>query len=581
MGSFESRFRTDRRGPTLTRRRFVSSALAGTAGVAGAALIGCSSNGSKPTTPGSASPAAGAPKGNTLESIIGKNWGVREAGTAPKYGGALYATWGNTQLPHFDPINSATSTFPFLVFSNAYSSLLQLSRTVKNRNEQMIYPGLAASWEATDPLKMTFKLQSGVKWHNVAPVNGRALTAEDVKYAALRTSADPQSLFRGTFDAIKSIDTPDASTVVINTKRFDPVLLRVIASHFLSIHPKELVDAGKSKQMMIGTGPFVFEKWEQDSRISYKKNPDYFMKGLPFADELHMMQFSNAETSFAAFKSKQLSNRRMSFQEMESIKSDKNVVSEEFLAVGASVFFMNASDPLWKDVRVRRAMSLVIDKDVILKIGSDGHGLWRGVLSAQNAGWALSQDELKSKRFYMRQDLQEAKQLVTAAGLPNGITGPLSFDGATAQSGRDTVQYVAETAAKAGVAQLTLVPMERAALRRNQDEQKYTGLLYGADGQGLPELFLLDYRSGGPKNGMGLKDPAIDAEIDKMMATVDEKERIGKAQDLARKFLEDVMWKITLSDNKSWDAWHSNNHNYLGSSPMVENTFALAYTWQS
>ena len=172
--------------------------------------------------------------------------------------------------------------------SDLYSALMRIGRPLKDRNDQQLFPDLAESWETTDPLKMVFKLRQGVKFHNIAPVNGRPLTSEDVKFAVMRAATDKLSVFKGNLGAIKSVDTPDANTVVINLKTFDPMVFPDLGGHYAWITPKELVDNGKIRDQVIGTGPFVFQGWEKDSRIAYKKNPEYFIKGVPFVDELNV-----------------------------------------------------------------------------------------------------------------------------------------------------------------------------------------------------------------------------------------------------------------------------------------------------
>ena len=199
------------------------------AGLAGAALIGCGiSGGNKPaggSDGGSSASGGGAASGLTIASITGANWQNRDDKAVPKYGGSLNWAPGSPTLANLDPLTS-TSAMVHQVAMPAYSSLMHIGRDPKDRNSPWIYfPELATKWETTEPTKMTFTLREGVKFHNVAPVNGRAFTSEDVKYALNRVAQDKTSLFKGAFSSIKSIETPDPKTLVINLNRFDPLMM--------------------------------------------------------------------------------------------------------------------------------------------------------------------------------------------------------------------------------------------------------------------------------------------------------------------------------------------------------------------
>ena len=180
----------------------------------------------------------------------------------PKYGGSLNWAPGSPTLANLDPLTS-TSAMVHQVAMPAYSSLMHIGRDPKDRNSPWIYfPELATKWETAEPTKMTFTLREGVKFHNVAPVNGRAFTSEDVKFSLNRVAQDKTSLFKGAFASIKSVETPDPKTVVINLNRFDPLMMPQLGGHFAWMMPKEVVDANKIREQIIGTGPFVFQKWE-------------------------------------------------------------------------------------------------------------------------------------------------------------------------------------------------------------------------------------------------------------------------------------------------------------------------------
>ena len=564
---------------SVSRRRFLGGTMAVGAGVAGAALIGCGGSGGVSSTPASGGAGGGsAASGPTIASITGTNWANRDDKAVPKYGGTLNWSPGSPTLANLDPLTS-TSAMVHQVAMPAYSSLMHIGRDPKDRNSPWRYfPELATKWEVSDPLKMVFTLREGVKFHNVAPVNGRAFTSEDAKYALDRVAKDTGSLFKGAFSSIKSIETPDAKTLILNLNRVDPLMMPQLGGHFAWMMPKEVVDANKIREQIVGTGPFIFQKWEKDARVSYKKNPDFYIKGAPFVDEMNWFIIGNEDTRTAAFQSGQTQIYDVPDNAIKEAKANKDLTVEDYLRVAPQVLFMNAKDDRWKDERVRKAVALALDTGTLLKTLQNGNGLWRGIVSNQHGGWTLSQDELKGKKYFLRQDIAEAKQLMSAAGKPDGISAGLLYATSYPQSYQDSTQYIAQTLTTNKIVNVKLDGKDLATMRKGQDEQTYDGLCFGLDGQGAPESFLLDYRSGGPKNGSGLKDKEVDADVDKVLAIVDVKERQAATKAFVDKYLQKVMYKIEFVDGMNYTAWTKEVKNFVDGPPFWYQA-GHAYTW--
>src|SRR5262249_31532640 len=144
----------------VSRRRFLGASAAAGMGLASAALIGCSSSGGKTEGGATAASNAGAAKGPTLASIVGKNFAMREPDGVPKYGGSFNYASGTSAIPNLDPFSS-TAAMTHQVASMAYSHLLHNSHPANNRNKLEYYPDLATSWEINDPTKFVFKIREG------------------------------------------------------------------------------------------------------------------------------------------------------------------------------------------------------------------------------------------------------------------------------------------------------------------------------------------------------------------------------------------------------------------------------------
>jgi peptide/nickel transport system substrate-binding protein len=558
----------------LSRRRLLAS---GTVLMAGTAVLAaCGTRGNAGAGPSASKGPATGGSDAAAAAIIGKEWNT-SAGT-PKYGGSL--TWASTvpALANLDPILSA-SAMVHQMASNSYSKLMRVSRKNDDLNTQVIYPDLATSWEIATPTSWTFHLRPGVKFHDVAPTNGRALTAEDIKFSIMRSATDKTSQFRGGFANLDSVEIPDPQTVTIKLKQFDALLLNNLAGHYAWVVPHELVEGPGLKNAMVGSGPFIFQKWEQDSSLSFKKNPNYYLKGVPFVDELKMLQIQDENDRLAALRSGQtVSLYDIPNDKYTTIKGQKGLDFQKYAVVSPRVIFMNYKDPLFQDDRVRKAISLAINPDNIIKIENQGDGLWRGIISNQNAGWSLSQDELKSKDYFLRQDVAEAKQLMAAAGHADGFQTDLLFNTSYPDYYKNNAQYIQQALAAINV-KVNLVGQEQTTFRKNQDDHNYKGFIYGLDGEAYPEAFLLDYTSNGPKNGSGIAIKSLDDQINAVLSTPNEADRKKKAQDLTRQILKQVMWKIEFCDNNWYVGTQSWAKNFMQPSPQVYNTTDMAFTW--
>src|SRR5262249_4700330 len=132
-------------------------------------------------------------------------------------------------------------------------------------------PDAAQSWETSpDGLTITFKLRPGIKWHNKAPVNGRALDADDLRFTwerfarqgrirtSVANSANPNA-------PILSWTVPDASTVVMKVKEPTVDLFATLTGPYAglpSLIPKETDNGFDMRGDMIGTGPWVLSEYK-------------------------------------------------------------------------------------------------------------------------------------------------------------------------------------------------------------------------------------------------------------------------------------------------------------------------------
>lgn len=292
-------------------------------------------------------------------------------------------------------------------------------------------PGLAESYEISDDGQaFTFKLRSGVKFHN-----GREMTADDVKYSLDRvTNPETQSPGAGFFGSIKGYDqmadgsatalegvsVVDPMTIKIELSRPDATFLHVMALNFASIVAKEAVmeagdDFGKSP---VGTGAFKLEEWTIGQKLVFAKNADYWRKGLPYLDTI---TFEVGQEPIVALLRLQKGEVDIpgdgippaKFQEVMADPEQKaRVIEGGQLHTG--YITLNVKMPPFDKLEVRKAVNMAINKERIIQVINGRAVPATQPLPPSMPGYT---DGYDGYAF----DPEAAKALLAEAGFPDGF----------------------------------------------------------------------------------------------------------------------------------------------------------------
>ena len=193
---------------------------------------------------------------------------------------------------------------------------------------------MCEGWRLDEQLVYEFRLRDDVYWQDVAPVNGRRLSAQDVvfSYERQRTAGWPNSPL---MLAVESVEAPDELTVRIKLRYWDTDFLLALADgRSKVVAPEPIIAAGSLEPgPVVGTGPWLWLGTEQGVGSEFEANPDYFEEGLPFADQLTFKVIKDPEARFAAFFTGQLDVFDAGAEEWELIESrefpSKTTVSKE------------------------------------------------------------------------------------------------------------------------------------------------------------------------------------------------------------------------------------------------------------
>jgi len=344
------------------------------------------------------------------------------AAQTPKRGGVLnFAV--TAEPPNYDC--HASQTFALLhPVSPNYSYLVKYDSSQDGK----IIGDLAKSWTISDDgLVYTFTLHEGVKFHDGSP-----LTSADIKASFDRIANPPAgvvSLRKSSFEIVKSIAAPDATTVVFELKQPSASMLDNMASPFNCIYSAaKIKDNPKFPETtVLGSGAFQFVEYVRGSHWISKRFDDYFQKGLPLLDgyKAFFVKTGSVVPGMLGgqfdieFRGRTPSERD---QLMKSESKDRWVLHEGTWATNNTVIFNTTKKP-FDDARVRLALSLAIDRwggnealSKITFVKATGGMLRPGYQ------YALPQSEIEKIPGYGR-DIEkaraEARRLLKEAGIEN------------------------------------------------------------------------------------------------------------------------------------------------------------------
>ena len=300
-------------------------------------------------------------------------------------------------------------------------------KAVDGQEYLQLSPELAESWQVSADLKtVTFKLRQGIKWQNVSPTNGREFVASDAVYSMNRYR-EKEAVNYSSYLQVDSIEATDKYTVVIKIKEPNAFVLNELFSALDYVVPKELADSGEILSKAVGTGPFIMKKFAFRSGSSHVRNPDYWQKDakgnrLPYVDAVEVPFITDPATSIAAFRSGQTDVPAVgpSLDQMVSVsKSAKVRVFWNGTNLTGQGFTFRADKAPWNDVRVRRAINMMLDK---AKYGDliEGPGRWT---YSGPMPWSLVSDKpftFEDLGPYYKYDPAAAKKLLIEAGFADG-----------------------------------------------------------------------------------------------------------------------------------------------------------------
>ncbi len=488
-----------------------------------------------------------------------------QAGPTAKGGGqvVMYITHPDTLNPAISPVSTTIYNTPFF-----YNGL------TRPADDYQPLPDLAESWTISpDSLVYTFKLRRDVKFHDGAP-----FTADDVKFTWELTSHPDNKSGRqlaGFFGAIKGAKEYTAGTAseIEGIKVLDPYTVQarltdiyapfliisagqmIMPKHVWKDVPVKELAAHPASRKPIGTGPYVLDSWTANESIVAHAYPEYHL-GRARIDRLVSLAVADQTTGFNLLKAGELNvvglYAGIPIDNVAEAKSDPRLEIRALTGLANMYVEFNFRNPLFQDIRVRKALSYATDRRALRE------SLWKGQATHINGPihpvfWAAKPDTTTYDA-----DPPKARALFAEAGWRPGPDGILEKDGQKMRFKLQTIQrdydvVLQEQWKKVGVD----VDLQR------MDFGSFWGPLYlsgkfEAGGLNLPFGLYVDpdYPLGGyfdsRLNRNKYQRPKVDELIRSATATLDREERRRRYWELQETLAQDVPHLWLGVPNENW-----------------------------
>ena len=502
---------------------------------------------------------------------------------APKRGGVLRVAEQSDPVG-FDTLGKKKApVYTQLALAYTHNRLLKYDPAGKVVND------LAASWTQPTPTTYVVTLRKGVRFHNKPPVNGRELTSEDVKFTFARLAKSPEARL---FPTLTGVTTPDRYTVGFELSAPFPSFAANLAATTVYIYPRE---AGKptadgsgdysAVETVIGTGPFVLEEYREKERLVFKRHADYFEAGKPYLDGVELYTIADSAGQVAALRT----------GKVDLIPAGRGeglphvLVPEARAIPGAKVIphapFQSSENVIgrldqkpWSDVRVRRAVSMAIDRPGLIRaMFTEGAVPFSGPIPVTSKYFTPVERLGRSATWY-RHDLAGARKLLAAAGYPNGLPVRLTT----------TVGYGASYTSRTELLKSMLAKLKIDASLVIQEYPVWISSTYKGNFEGLAHIpvwtlgdegeWLGAYTPGDTRNQLHLDDPKLTELIHEARGAPNEAAHARLVGQFVTKF-HDRMYRVFLPAPKLMTVASKRVQGYVPPVRGYGYAIALVNTW--
>lgn len=460
----------------------------------------------------------------------------------PKSGGTLKIAL-ESELRTLDPLKSSQRV-ERQVYYNMYDSLVTIDASLK------IKPGLATSWQYTDPTTLQFTLRQGVKFHD-----GTAFNADAVKFNIDRILNAASSPRKSELASVKSVEVKDPQTVVFHLKRPDAALLAQLVDRAgMILSPAAIQQGGADfalKPVGAGTGPFMFVEWKRDDHLTLKKDPNYWVPGRPYLDELIYRPITDSNAAFAALRTGDVDvagTNAIANKDIASVKSDPNLIYKDVPGLSFGGFEIHSGGGVFADKAKRQAVAFALDRAQILKNITFGiHVLSRGPIPPSS--WAFD----PSEQIYTKADVDKAKSMAT--GFSFNLKTP------NVPENIQEATLIKDQLNKAGIT-VNIQTEEFGQVLNEAEAHHFDAALVGWSGRIDPDGNMFGwFHTGGGFNDGEYSNPQVDSLLEQARAATDQSTRKSLYDQAQKMLVEDVAY-VFIDHGPAQEITSAKVHNF-------------------
>ncbi|MFC2969592.1 ABC transporter substrate-binding protein [Acidimangrovimonas pyrenivorans] len=433
-----------------------------------------------------------------------------------------------------------------IVYASLCDKLVDITPELK------IVPMLATGWKwSDDGMALTMTLRDDVTFQD-----GEKFDAEAVKYNIERSQTLPESRRKNEVKSIASVEVTDPYTVTFHLKGKDATLLAQFADRAgMMVAPEAAKKAGADFGLHpVCAGPFKFVERVQQDKIVLEKYAGYYNADKIHFDKVTFLPIPDTTVRLANLRAGDLDMlERLAATDIASAKADANLTVASATSLGYQGITFNtgntdaAKNPFGESAKVRQALSLAIDRNVINQV------VFNGAFAPGNQPFPPTSSWYDKDFPLQGRDVAKAKELLKEAGYPDGVKIQIQATNNPVQ--QQLMQVIQAMAAEAGI-KIDIVAKEFATLLKDQTAGAFEGSQIGWSGRVDPDGNIYGF----VVTGAGLNDghysnAEVDAALNAARTSTDlatRKASYDKAQailmqDLPIMYLYHPVWFWALS----------------------------------
>jgi peptide/nickel transport system substrate-binding protein len=381
--------------------------------------------------------------------------------TAQATPGGIFQGYTTADVTNMDPLTSPSFTANALGAWH-YSRLLRFKTGfMETAPTGEVEGDLAETFEQPDPLRVILRLRPNAVWDERPPTNKRPVDADDVVFSWKRFEAGSiarQNVANSTNPSapVESLEALDRQTVAIKLAfPFAPIGQILAFTRNFEVIPREAEGGFDPRTEARGSGAWILTDYQRNVRLSFKRNPNWFIKDRPFLDGWELPIVPEYAAGLAQFRAKRIWSFVVRQEDIIATKKDLPELilqQDDFSRACWQVYFGIRPGSPFLDERVRRAAAMLIDRDQWIdtfynvdKFKAEGYPVdvrWNSHISSGSEGFWLDprSDAFGEGKANFQYNPAEAKKLLAAAGYPQGISTDFTFI-TTSQYGTAYVQH--------------------------------------------------------------------------------------------------------------------------------------------